>query len=194
MKLKITSKHPKNEVKDIVLLAEKEVFGEAAFRLPPEFKVWVKNCEFSHAGRFYGSKMSLRIGPASSFPVKYQYPRLKTAPSYVLNDWKEALFVLTVHEMWHYYQMRTNSGYSEIETENRSVKALERFRLIRDELESKWKDVPQVVTKSKIDPVAELKKINDRIAKFQRKLKLCQTKIKMYSRKKMYWEKKLENK
>jgi len=201
MELKITANHPKNQVKDIVNLAYDFVFAGTMISPPDWFKVWVKNSEYPHAGRFYGNKISMRIGQPNKFPCKYSYPRLKTAPEYTLNDWQEGLFVLAVHEFWHYYQMKTCSPYSEIETERRAVMALEKFRTIRHELEAKWKTVEDKLQikiqirkqkeAARQTPEFELQQLGLKIAKVQRRLKLYQTKMKKLMRRQKHLQKKI---
>lgn len=203
MELKITANYPKNQVKDIVNLAYDFVFAGTMIKPPDYFKVWVKNSEYAHAGRFYGHKISMRIGRPNQFPCKYSYPRLKTAPEYTLNDWKEGLFVLAVHEFWHYYQMKTSSPFSEIETERRVVMALEKFRTIRHELKSKWKtvDEKQQVKDNirrqkqaeKETPAYELQQLHAKITKVQRRIKLYQTKMKKLLRRQKHLQKKISN-
>lgn len=201
MELKITANYPKNQVKDVVNLAYDFVFAGTMVQPPDYFKVWVKNSEYAHAGRFYGHKISMRIGRPSQFPCKYSYPRLKTAPEYTLNDWKEALFVLSVHEFWHYYQMKTRSPYSEIETEKRSVAALEKFRTIRHEFDAKWKTFSEKKQTKEITrqqkqaeketPAYELQQLGLRIVKAQRRIKLYQTKMKKLLRRQKHLQKKI---
>lgn len=203
MELKITANYPKNQVKDLVNLAYDFVFEGKLVQPPDHFKVWVKNSEYAHAGRFYGHKISMRIGRPNQFPCKYSYPGLKTAPEYTMNDWKEGLFVLSVHELWHYYQMKTGSPYSEIETEKRSLAALEKFRLIRHELEAKWKQHEErdnvrrlnriQKAAAKETPQYELQQLEDKISKVQRRLKLYQTKMKKLQRRKKHLQKKIAN-
>lgn len=202
MILKITANYPHNEVKDIIGFAEDFVFSGALFKLPDTFKVWVKNSEYTHAGRFYGHKISMRIGRPNRFPSKYSYPRLKTAPEYTMEDWKECLFVLAVHEFWHYYQMKSNSPYSEIETEKRAVMALQIFRSKRLDFDKRWalakEKVEQrlIVRKQRSDhketPQYEAEQLEKKIAKAQRRIKLYQTKLKKFLRRKRFLAKKID--
>lgn len=201
MELKITSKYPKNVVEDIVNLAHKWVFQNSISK--PDFRVRVKNSEYAYAGRYYGytrPKVVVRIGRPNHFPCKCKYPNRITAPEYMMNDWKEAMFCVSFHEFWHGLQDKTNSPYSEVETERMVVKFLEQFRQMRPELDAKWKAATDKVVQreqskklraaAKNTPEYELQQIGKKIAAFTRRMKLYTTKLKKLNRRKRHLEKK----
>jgi hypothetical protein len=199
MELQITSKYPKNVVKDLIHLAYDKVFGGQLKK--PDFRVKVKNSRHAYAGAWYGYLIVIRIGAANKFPRTAKYPRLVTAPEYTFNDWVEAMFGVAVHEFWHGLQGRTRSELSEIECEKMTLKYLEEFRLERPQLEAKWAAAQQrvevrktaVMTRQaqKNTPQYELTTLGQKMATFQRRIKLYTTKMKKLQRRKRHLEKKI---
>jgi hypothetical protein len=205
MRLKITAKYPKKEVKELVDLAYDFVFKGKNVQPFDEYQVWVKNCSHSFAGRIYlgEGKIVLRIGKASKFPRPYQYPNRKTAPAHHYNDWQEALYGLAVHEFWHWIQWKLKSPISEVETEVRVVAALEIFRANRESYNQKVKtwetraEQKHQIRKQKAalkdTPEFELQELAKKMAKIQRRLKLYQTKMKKLSRRQRFLQKKISS-
>lgn len=66
--------------------------------------------------------------PASGYPFEWRYPKLKTAPPIVVNDWRERLFALAAHEAYHVKQFRQGMRRSEVTAERWALKALHRMR------------------------------------------------------------------
>lgn len=202
MKLRITANYPPKLVEDIVKRAYEFVYRNKTIEPPPDYPIWVKGSKrHAHAGTFWYSKITLRIGSENRFPHKFKYPRLETAPEYTLNDWQEALFSLAVHELWHWYQYKTGSGFSEIETERQCVVALEEFRKNRSDLDNRERQRRDKVQQRDQDkesrqrfkktPQYELEKIKIKISKYQRRMKLAQNKLKKLIRRQNHLQKKI---
>ena len=143
MRINITAKYPTDEIRSLVKWAYKFVFDKTNYR--PKLRVNVKNCSQAFAGRAYCSEslVVLRIGKSNMFPYDFQYPNRKNAPKHHFNKWQEALLSLAIHEFWHIYQHLTNSGFSEIEAENRSVIGLEAFKTLT--LQKETLECPQKI-------------------------------------------------
>lgn len=203
MELKITSKYPKNVIEDLVSLAHDWAFASTDKRV--NFRVRIKNSAHAYGGRYYAYDFRplviVRIGTPVHFPRKVKYPNRVTAPEYVVNDWQEAMFKVAFHEFWHGYQHLTNSPYSEVETEHRVVKMLEKFREMRPMLNAKWEAQKQKVivrietqktrAMQKNTPQYELTLLGQKMATFQRRIKLYTTKMKKLQRRKRHLEKKV---
>lgn len=204
MNIKVTAKFPKHQVEDLVKLAYGFVFDNKSIKPTQDYRVWVKNSKHSYAGRiFFGqNKMVVRVGDPSQFPRKVKYPRLITAPEYQFLDWQEAIFGVAVHEFWHWYQYNSKSPRSEIECEQRVVQSLDKWRSEwKAELEVKWKSYEekqinktiraQIKAVAKESPEYELDNIAKKIAVFNRRLKLYQTKLKKLLRRQRFLQKKI---
>lgn len=122
MRLRITSNYPIEEVKKLVRFASKGVNHS-------HLTVWVKNSSSSFAGRYfhYGHVVA-RIGQPKKFPCDMQYPGLKRAPAYEVNNWQEAMVVVVAHELRHHFQHKHHKRMSEIDAERWAVKKLVAFR------------------------------------------------------------------
>lgn len=126
MKLKNTSRYDNRTVRLLVKFASKGINHKG-------ISVWVKNSKYSFRGRAYQSLWGkphcvVAIGKPSCYPRTTKYPRLKTAPSYTLNNWQEALVVVVAHELYHQKQYSHKWPASEIRAERWAVKMLERYR------------------------------------------------------------------
>ncbi len=64
------------------------------------------------------------------YPLEWRYPRLKTAPVFLANDWRDQLFAVAAHEAYHVKQFRMGMRRSEVAAERWAHKALERSRLL----------------------------------------------------------------
>jgi hypothetical protein len=96
--------------------------------------VWVKNCSRAFAGRAYREERYcvVRIGRASQFPIlNHHYPGLKTAPSYDIKSWQEALVIVAAHELRHQEQFHHRVPASEIDAEHWALSRLEAYRAVR---------------------------------------------------------------
>jgi hypothetical protein len=124
VRLRITLAQPEVEVAALVRLAAQGID-------PGDVSVWVKNCNRAFAGRAYfeARHCVVRIGHPSCFPIKrHHYPRLKTAPTYDLDSWQEALVVVAAHELRHQEQFRFGRRASEVDAERWAVERLEAYR------------------------------------------------------------------
>jgi len=201
MQIKVTAKYPVYEVKRVVQEAYNFIFanGRKEYHPSENFVFWVKNCSHAFGGMYYGNKISCRIGKPNNFPRTVKYPNRINTPEYVMQDWKEALYCVAAHELYHFLQAKTHSGFSEIEVERRVVVGLEEFRAKRAFLEldfqKKTDTIKERVEKAqrrqaeKLTPEFEIQLIDKKLAKYQRRLKLYLTKIKKLSRRKKFLEK-----
>jgi hypothetical protein len=62
------------------------------------------------------------------YPQSYRYPRLKTAPSITVRDWRERLVALVAHEAFHVHQFRRGLRRSEVAAERWADSVLEAWR------------------------------------------------------------------
>ncbi len=63
------------------------------------------------------------------YPQSYQYPRLKTAPSITVRDWRERLVALVAHEAFHVRQFREGLRRSEVAAERWASSILVAWRV-----------------------------------------------------------------
>jgi len=125
--LRVTLARPREEVAALVTLASEGIQLEAV-------SVWVKNCSRAFAGRAYMELgyCVVRIGGAAHFPIReHRYPGLKTAPVYDIENWQEALVIVTAHELRHQEQYRMRVRASEIDAERWALERLEAYREAR---------------------------------------------------------------
>ncbi len=136
MRLKNTSRYPTVEVQRLVRLAAKGVDSSRV-------EVHVKNSKWIFAGRAWHNighnsivsvaddvddLVVIRVGSPDRFPIEFQYPKLKTAPMYLISNWKEAIITLTAHELYHIKQKRTGKRASEVRAERWAFKRLQECR------------------------------------------------------------------
>lgn len=136
MRIKNTSRYPKVEVERLVRFAAK---GVRTSRV----EVHVKNSKRVFAGRawhnigrnhvvnvaeYIDDLVIVRLGSPDRFPFEFSYPRLKTAPRYTINNWKEAMVSVTAHELYHIKQRRTGKRSSEVKAERWALKRLNEYR------------------------------------------------------------------
>jgi hypothetical protein len=130
VRLRITLAQPAGEVAALVRLAAVDLDLD-------DVSVWVKNCSRAFAGRAYceARHCVVRIGRPFHFPIKQHcYPRLKTAPTYDLDTWQEALVIVTAHELRHQEQFRLGRRVSEVDAKRWALQRLEAYRrLLRPE-------------------------------------------------------------
>lgn len=69
------------------------------------------------------------------YPQSYRYPRLKTAPSISVSDWRERLVALVAHEAFHVHQFREGLRRSEVQAERWADSVLQAWRAHRMALE-----------------------------------------------------------
>lgn len=67
--------------------------------------------------------------PEDGYPLEWRYPHLKTAPTFVAQNWRDQLFAVAAHEAYHIKQFRMGKRRSEIAAERWAHRALERTRL-----------------------------------------------------------------
>jgi hypothetical protein len=84
----------------------------------------------AHPGTRYLVRLKL---PATlrnrGYPQSYQYPRLKTAPSITVRDWRERLVALAAHEAFHVRQFRQGLRRSEVAAERWANSRLAAWRM-----------------------------------------------------------------
>ncbi len=66
--------------------------------------------------------------PLDGYPLRWRYPRLKTAPTFTAHDWRDRVFTIAAHEAYHVKQFRFGLRRSEVAAERWAFKALERMR------------------------------------------------------------------
>lgn len=80
-------------------------------------------------GTLYLVELVMPARPSSDgYPFEWRYPKLKTAPTIVVDDWRERLFSLAAHEAYHVKQFRRGMRRSEVTAERWALKSLERMR------------------------------------------------------------------
>jgi len=136
MRIKNTSRYPTVEVERLVRFAAKGIESSRV-------EVHVKNSKWVFAGRAWHNigrskiinvaldiddLVVIRVGSPNNFPIEFSYPRLKTAPRYVIRNWREAIVSLTAHEFYHIRQRRTGKRASEVKAERWALKRLEAYR------------------------------------------------------------------
>lgn len=135
MKLKSTSHYPMDEVRELLAFAAKGISTK-------HVAVHVRNTRHPYYGRAYWGVPSIssayktsaqylvtiRIGKPDRFPLDCKYPRLKTAPEYTMQDWKEAMVMVAAHEFRHIHQYRQRKPRSEIDAEKWAFKRLLAYR------------------------------------------------------------------
>ncbi len=136
MEIKNTSRYPTKLVDSLVLFAA-DNFDTTGI------EVHVKNSKQVFAGRAWHDignnriiKVSdgindliiVRIGSPDKFPIIFSYPKLKTAPTYTIKNWKESIITVTAHEMYHIYQIREKKRLSEVQAEIWSLNKLIKYR------------------------------------------------------------------
>lgn len=125
-----------------------------------------------------------------SYPHECKYPGIKKAPRYTLFDRIENLVHVTAHEIFHLTQYEEGVRTGEASVDAIAIRILEEFRGNRDELLSEWNGVPAMaVPKPKKDLTeARAAKAIASLERWQRKLKMAQTKIRKYKRQVRYYE------
>ena len=136
MRLKNTSRYPKADVLQLVRFAAKGVDSSRV-------EIHVKNSKWVFAGRAWHNighnrfvnvaedvddLVVIRVGSPNNFPMEFSYPKLKTAPRYMIGSWKEAIVCLAAHELYHIKQKRTGKRASEVKAERWALKRLLDYR------------------------------------------------------------------
>ena len=171
----------------------------------------ITKCSWSYCGRFlyrasggflerkYGMKADLhkwyqnvlvRIGSPKRFPVKTQYPTFKDMPEGDLRDWQEAVVAITAHELCHIHYRGGKEGETNCELIMLdTVTAFRRDRQHFDDMVQKERDAEierrlATARASNPDVIRERRKADAqaKLAQWQRKAKLAQTKVKKYQR------------
>lgn len=163
-------------------------------------QVTFANSRGAYGGCAYLGNLSVgvRIGPPGYFPCK-------TAKHYdglqeTLVDRTEGLVAVTAHELAHLeqYRRRTTTrrggfGGSERLTDAMAFRCLRAFREQRDSLLAEWSEPPAVRPAKPKPSVVEQRaaKIDADLARWNRKLKLAQTKIRKLKKRAAYYSRKL---
>lgn len=146
---------------------------------------------------WWSGRIRVVIGPADCFPVEpYQYPGT-TDPAYLSPrcvDQLEGLIAVTAHEATHIRQYRQRGRHgkrlnSERPTRFEERRVLELFKQQREQLVAEWSAPPPAKAKTVITPQVQraAKALRD-LTRWQRKLKLAQTKVKQYKRRVNYYD------
>jgi hypothetical protein len=149
----------------------------------------------SYSGHAYGSRRIVAsVGPDSRFPLKADdRPGMGNA---AIADRLEALIVITAHELTHLHQydgrigkLKSN-GQTEADARWHSIKALESFRVNREALLAEW-SLPLAERPAKPSTSVQEKraaKAQADLDRWQRKLKLAQTKIRKLKQRVRYYD------
>jgi hypothetical protein len=143
---------------------------------------------------YRSGRIRVVIGPAREYPVEpFHYPGRTNnqflSPRYA--DQLEALVGVTAHELQHLHRkFETGHGGGERHTrgEERRIHAL--FVANRDALVAEWSVAPAVKAKPSVQD-KRAAKVQADLDRWQRKLKLAQTKVKKLKRKVAYYDKAL---
>lgn len=79
-------------------------------------------------------RVVIRLGADKLYPMRQQYPRRPTAPTYVLADWVETLVAVSAHEFQHAFDWSSNTRINECRAERWAVKELKIFRKLRKQI------------------------------------------------------------
>jgi hypothetical protein len=152
----------------------------------------------SYSGHaYYPRRIVVSIGPASRFPTKPDSrPGMQNE---VFADRTEALIAVTSHEIAHLLQWREGRT-RQLELHRRTEKdarwhevlVLRAFRAEREALLAAWSHEPQAATIKMTPSVVEKRadKAATDLARWQRKLKLAQTKVRKLRTRVKYYERK----
>ncbi|MCI0539593.1 MAG: hypothetical protein L0Z50_30655 [Verrucomicrobiales bacterium] len=151
------------------------------------------------AAYYWKGKITVCVGEAGHFPTKgYLHGN---GHQNGIADRLECLVWVTAHEIAHCLQADTKTrgggggGGSEICTEWFAKPVLEKFRQCRDALLAEWNEPPAIPARSPKPTVKErrrAKSVND-LTKWQRKLKLAQTKVRKLKVRVRYYERQAGN-
>lgn len=146
------------------------------------------------AARYWKGQITVCIGRKSWFPIKSYLHR--GGIQFDIADQMEALVMVTAHELAHLYQYQERArtrgvgswGGSELSTDWHTKPILEKFRQQRAELLADWNQAPPAVEK----PSPVLKRAEATaaaLARWQKKLALAKTKVRLYTRRAQYYAK-----
>jgi hypothetical protein len=149
----------------------------------------------SYSGHAYGRRIVCSIGPDLRFPTK---PDGRDGmANEVIADRTEALIAITAHELEHVSQFHSGrddklKGRCEASTRAVEVRVLRLFRANREALLAEWSVLPAVRDKPavSIQDKRSAKAAAD-LARWQRKLKLAQTKCRKLKQRVSYYDKAL---
>lgn len=155
-----------------------------------------RNSKASYGGAAYycQGRIVVCIGHASRFPTCSRTHRNGHKQS--LADRLEALVWVTAHEAAHVLQRRVRTrqsgsgGGSEIATEWLATPVVEQFRKMRDSLLEQWNAAPAVALRAPQPNAVERRAVKARLdlERWQRKLKLAQTKVRKLKTRVRYYE------
>lgn len=200
MKLENSTDYPPHYLRRMVAWCCRELGMPARFCKSATFRQRRKPRFSGHAYHWRGGgDIVVSLAPDSFFPWTENAEWLRVAGIVrTLNDRTECLVNVTAHELRHLQAElegeRTRGdglriGSSERATEHDAQKVLAAFRADREALEVAWRVAPPVKAKpSAVDQRAA--KVNAALERWQRKLKLAQTKVKQYRRRATYYQRK----
>lgn len=148
-----------------------------------------------YSGHAYGTRrICVSVGPASSFPTR---PDTRPGMSNeIMLDRLEVIVAVTAHELAHLLQYRDRRSVvlsaarkTEFDARWHEVRALRAFRAARETLLAEWSTPPAERPRSVVS-VSDRRaaKVFADLERWQRKLKLAQTKIKKLKRRATYYE------
>lgn len=200
--IKNTSRIPDEVVRALLDVAREVVWDSSRLDVGIAIKNRTRGPWSGHA---YRNRIVASVGPDSAFPITAKYPGLSTAPEYTVNDATEAVCALLAHELTHVRQLRAGRRASEIECEHACIHALERLRTKdRPGVDAAWAAAKaRLATEAAVAEAAKapeakaarraestnkrrearLAKLLESQAKWTRKLKLAQTKLRGVKRK-----------
>lgn len=144
--------------------------------------------------RYWRGAITVCVGHSGHFPTRgYKHAN---GHQNEINDRVECLVWVTAHEAAHVAQKRTRTrqsgsgGGSEIATEWCAAPVLTKFRELRESLLAEWSTPPTVALRAPPQTLPERRaaKAQSDLAKWQRRLKLAQTKVKKLKVRVRYYE------
>ena len=148
----------------------------------------------NYSGHAYSSmRIVCSVGPTSRFPTKPD--NRDGMAGEIMADRTEALIAITAHELEHIRQYATGlsrliKGRTEATTRAAEVRVLRAFRANREALMAEWSKEPAAKPQKPKASVQEKRaaKAQADLDRWQRKLKLAQTKIKKLKAKVRYYD------
>lgn len=192
MKLRNSTDFPSHFLRRLVSWCCKQIGLPAKWLHSAQFT----NCELAFRGRAWYRDVLIRIGPDSHFPFPAHSYGGYEAPA--LSDRLETLIWITTHELTHVLQNGSPQGRrrdKEYSCEWHAHQALKAFQADRERLVAEWSAEPlrsAALSAPKPSTVERrAAKAREDLLRWQRKLTLAKGKVKKYTARVRYYEKKL---
>ncbi len=162
-------------------------------------EVWFRNRRYAYSGHCHANRIIVSVGTAG-YPAHASWMRaykpIDGSDDIWLMDSIEGLVYITAHELGHLQDFRVNSWGRGAEARADAIarKILRDFRERRDDLVEAWNhseaeaEAPAEPTATSAVAARELKAISQ-LARWQKRLKIAQARVKKYARTVNYYEK-----